>query len=96
MELAGFQDNKWNDHLFEGNPSVLEGVPIVTHIMIIVIGVGEEQVILGEYIRAAHGDAWQVNTRRVPCLKYVLFIIGKASSGFVAKVQAGFLVSYDF
>lgn len=48
---------KRDDHLFQRNPSMLIGVPVVADIMIEIIRIGEEKVVFGKNKRAAHGDA---------------------------------------
>jgi hypothetical protein len=35
---------------------VLIGIPIIAHIMVVIVGVGKKEVVLGENIRAAHID----------------------------------------
>ena len=55
--LSGFQNNEWNDHFLQGNPPVLEGVSVITYIVIIVVRVRKKQVVFGKYVGAAHRDA---------------------------------------
>ena len=52
--LFRIKDYKWDYNFFERYAAMLIGIPIVTYIMIEIIGVGKEQVFLRKNIRAAH------------------------------------------
>ena len=46
----GLHRDERDEHLFEGNASVLEGITIVLHVVIVIVGVGEEVITIAEDI----------------------------------------------
>ncbi len=42
------EGDEGNEHFFHGDASVLEGVAVVTDVVVVVVGIGEEGVVLGK------------------------------------------------
>jgi hypothetical protein len=65
---------------------MLVGVPIITHIVIEIVGVGEEQIIFRKNETTAQIDIGQINFLRILGRQYLLILICKASTGFVPQI----------
>ena len=73
---------------------MLVGVSVIAYIMVVIVRIGEKQVVPGKDVGAAHVDAGQVPISRALAGEHVLLLIGEASARFIAQVQAGLLVAY--
>ena len=74
---------------------MLVGVPIITYVVVVIVGVGKEQVVLGKNIAAAQIYVGQMDLLWLLGRQNVLFLIGKASPGLISEVQAGLPVADD-
>ena len=50
IALFWLQNDKWHNHLFHRDTSVLEGVAVVANVAVCIVVVDEEVVIVGEDI----------------------------------------------
>ena len=75
---------------------MLIGVPIITHIMVIIIGVGEEQVVFGKDETTAQINVGQINFLRILGRQNILALISKTSTGFIPEVKTCFPVADYF
>ena len=88
--------HEWNDHFLQRYTSVLKCVLIKVDIIIIVVGIGEEIILYGEYIGGRHIQSWQFCFFRFFDFKYltvlkiqVFALLGKRSGlHAVAEVRS--------
>src|SRR5690606_31744960 len=78
-----------------GHAPVLIGIPIIAYVVVVIVGIGKEQVVLRKDIAAAQVDIGQLDLLGLLGSQYVLLLIGKAPPGLVPEVQAGFPVPDD-
>ena len=71
-----FQNYKRNYHLLHGDSSMLVCIPIITNIMVVIIGIGKKQVIFGKNVGAANIYIGQKYFLWIFCFQYILFFIG--------------------
>ena len=51
--LTPLHSYDWYEHFFHGDATVLECVAIVAHVVVVVVGVGEEAVVGGKHVACA-------------------------------------------
>ena len=56
QKLLRLQHQERDDHFLQGNAAMLESISVVAHIVVIIIGVGKEQIVLGKNKGTAHID----------------------------------------
>src|SRR5690606_32586155 len=93
MRSAWFQVGDGHQHLFQGNTPVLEGVAIEVHEVVVIVGVDEVEVLLGEDKRAAHIGAWQEALGGVLDGEDILGLVGEVAPVLVAQVGVGVAVA---
>ena len=74
---------------------MLEGVLVVLHVVIVVIGVSKEVVVVAEDVLVREVHLWKPNLRRDTDLIDLLGIVGEGLADLVAEVGVGVLVSDD-
>jgi hypothetical protein len=55
---------------------MLVGVPVIADIVVIIIGVGKEQIVLGKNKGTAHIDGRQIDLPGIFSFEYVFLFIG--------------------
>ena len=87
--------NHWNQHFAHRDASVLEGVAIVTHIIVVVVRVGEEVALAGEDEGRAEVGLRQENLLGVFHLKDFLWVVFQVLAVFVAQVGVHLAVAQN-
>ena len=59
LSFLALHRDEGNEHLLHADASVLEGVLVVLHVVVIVVGVGKEILSCGEYIGGTEVGAGQ-------------------------------------
>ena len=54
LSVSSTKCDKWDNHLFHRNASMLEGIGVVADVMVVIIGIGKEIPTCGEDIACTH------------------------------------------
>ena len=95
MLFFGFEGDEWDEHFFDRDASVLEGVAVVLGIVVEVVWVAEEIVSGTEHITAAYVWAWQSDSLWLVDDKDVFAVATECFSDLVAEVGIGIFVADD-
>ena len=75
---------------------MLEGVFVIADVVVVVVGVGEEVVVLGEDVCGADVWRWQVGCFWGLELVDLFGVVAEVFAELVAQVGVGVFVAYDF
>lgn len=85
FQLFRIKHQQWHNHFFQRNPSMLIAIPVITHIMIVIIDIGQEKIIFGKNIRTTHIYVRQTNFFWFFNRINIFILITEASSCFVTQ-----------
>src|SRR5690606_13475137 len=92
--LPRLQHRPGHEHLLHGNAAVLEGVAEVGDEVVVVVGVHEELVALGEDVDRAHIGAGQEHLGGVLDLQHIALLVAEVAAVLVAQVAVGVAVAH--
>ena len=69
---------------------MLIGISIVANIVVVIVGIGKEQIVFGEDKSATEIDIGEMDVLWILCGQYILIFIGKTSTRFIPQIQTGF------
>ena len=72
--FSSFHSYDWDEHFFHGDATVLECVAIVAHVVVVVVGVGEETVVGGKHVACAKVGGGEMCFMRVFDCEHLLGI----------------------
>src|SRR5690606_18773663 len=85
--LFRIKNQKRNNHFFERNTTMLIGVFVIVHIVIIIVLVCQKIIVFSKNIRTSHVNSRKLNFVCVFRRIHIFIFISKTSSGFVSQIQ---------
>ncbi len=84
MSYTRGEGDQGNQHFFEGDAAVLEGVGVILHVVVVVVGVGEEVVVACEYIGGGYVGCREAKRRRILDFIDLPLAVGQVFPHFIA------------
>ena len=94
LSFLGFQCDEGDEHLFHRDAAVLERVLVIRHVVIVVVGVGEEAVAGRKHIAGAQIGHRQLGLLGVANDKHVLGVVTEVLAQLVAQIGVGVAVAH--
>jgi hypothetical protein len=88
-------DTEGDENLFHRYSSMLEGILVKVHKLVVVVGVYKKVTVLSEHVGCTYVDFWKENIGRVAHFENLLWIVVKVFSCFVAKIAVGIAIAYN-
>ena len=88
--------NDRNNHFFEADAAVLEGVAVIVDVVVIVVGVAQEAIIFGEDEGGVHIRYGQACLAGVAESQYIFRVKVEVAAMLVAQVGGGLFVADHF
>ena len=87
LSFLSAQSDEGHQHLLQADTAMLEGILVILHVIVIVVGVGKEVVLHGKDVGRAEVRTGQACPQRFLYLEYLLLVVRQILAQLVAQVR---------